>query len=232
MPESALSRLWNLVKPPPAGPLVPLTPEVIAQRKRQRKLVIITTAAVAVVASGAWLFVYIQSAPERADKEFQDGMNMMRPNQYPEAIRHFTRALEIFPQLPNARLQRGNAHRFLDEPDAALADFQAAADLDPSLADAHTGSAMIYVQRNDAAHAISELNKSLSIHPNIEAFYQRGLILEARGEHEKAIADFDLAIAQSRDAPYMYRARATAKEHLGDQAGAHADREFADRLER
>jgi hypothetical protein len=29
----------------------------------------------------------------------------------------------------------------------------------------------------------------------------------------------------------MYRARATAKENLGDRDGAHADREIADRLE-
>ncbi len=231
MSDSAFSRFWNLVKPPPPGPRAPLSPEAIEQRKRQRKLIIITTAALAVLAAGVTIFLHIQSAPERADKEFQDGMKQMRPNKYPEAIGHFTRALEIYAQLPNAYLERGNAHRFLGEPDAALADFQSAADLDPTLADAHTGSAMIFVERRDTAHALDELNKSIAIRPNIEAYYQRGLILEARGEHQKAIADFDLAIAQARDAPYMYRARATAKENLGDREGAHADREIADRIE-
>lgn len=231
MSESAFSRFWNLVKPPPAGPRAPLSPEAMTQRKRQRKLVIVTAAALAVLAAGVSIFLHIQSAPERADKEFQDGMKLMRPNKYPEAIAYFTRALEIYRQLPNAYLERGNAHRSLGEPDAALADFQKAADLDPTLADAHTGSAMIYLERRDPAHALDELNKSLAIRPNIEAYYQRGLILEARGEHQTAIADFDLAIAQARDAPYMYRARATARENLGDRGGARADREIASRLE-
>lgn len=231
MQESAFTRFWNLVKPPPPGPRAPLTREAMAQRKRQRKLVIITASTLAVLAAGVWVFLYIQSAPERADKEFQNGMKLMRPGKYPEAVAHFTRALGIYAQLPNAHLERGNAHRSLGEPDAALADFQAAADLDSTLADAHTGSAMIFVERRDTAHALDELNKSLAIRPNIEAYYQRGLILEARGDHQKAIADFDLAIAQARDAPYMYRARATAKESLADHAGAHADREIADHLE-
>jgi len=53
-------------------------------------------------------------------------------------------------RLPGAR-QRPSQPR---EIDAALADFQSAADLNPTLADAHNGIAMIYVERHDQRHAL------------------------------------------------------------------------------
>jgi len=90
---------------------------------------------------------------------------------------------------------------------------------------------MIYLEKHDQRQALGELNKSIAIHPTIEAYYQRGQILEAQGDHQKAIADYDLAIAQARDAPYVYRARALAKENLGDHDGASADRATAADIE-
>lgn len=231
MSESPLSRFWDLVKPPPPVNRPVVSPQVLALRRRRRRLVMITLGVILVLAAGVGVFAYIESAPQRADKEFQEGMKLMRPGKYPDAIDRFTRVLNISPQRAEAYLERGNAHRSLVEPDAALADFQAAADLNPTLAEAHAGIAMIYVERNDQRHALEELNKSLSIQPNIEAYYQRGLILDAQGEHKKAIDDYDLAIAVARDAPYMYRARAMAKQSLGDLEGAHADRTTAAQIE-
>jgi tetratricopeptide (TPR) repeat protein len=204
---------------------------VLALRHRQRRLVIISAGVLLALAAAGGVFAYIESAPERSDKEFQEGMKLMRPGKYPEAVAHFTRALEIAGQRADAYLERGNAHRSLGEADAALTDFQAAADLNTSLAAAHNGIAMIYIERKDSRHALEELNKSLALEPNIEAFYQRAEILEGQGEHQKAIADYDQAISVARDAPYMYRARAMAKEKLGDLEGAHADRLAAAQIE-
>jgi len=185
-----------------------------------------------VIAAGAGVITYIGSAPQRADKEFQEGMKLMRPGKYPEAIVHLTRTVNISPQRPEAYLERGNAYRSLGQSDAALADFQQASDLNPSLADAHNGIALIYIERHDSRHALEELNKSIVLQPTIEAYYQRGEILEAQGEHRKAIDDYDQAIAIARDAPYVYLARATAKANLGDVEGAHADRAYASTLQR
>jgi tetratricopeptide (TPR) repeat protein len=231
-PESAFSRFLNAIKPPPPVNPVALSPEVLALRRRQRRLVTTVLAAGVVAAAGVGVFNYIQSAPQRADKEFREGMKSMRPGKYPDAIVHFNRSLEISPQRGDALLQRGIAHLTVGEPDAALADFQAVNDLNPNLAEAHSGIAMVYVGRHDSRHALEELNKSIALEPTIEAYYQRGEVLESQGEHRKAIDDFDLAIAQARDAPYMYRARAMAKSQLGDLDGARADREAAANLER
>jgi tetratricopeptide (TPR) repeat protein len=231
-PESALSRLLNAVKPPPPVNRIVLSPEVLALRRRQRRLVSIVLAFLVVLAAAAGVINYILDAPQRAEKEFQEGMKLMRPGKYQDAIVHFTRSLDISPQRLEAILERGNARLSVGDRDAALADFQAANDLNPNLAEAHSGIAMIYVGRHDLRHALEELNKSIALQPTLEAYYQRGEVLESQGEHKEALADFDLAIAQARDAPYMYRARAMAKEHLGDLDGARADREAANQLER
>jgi tetratricopeptide (TPR) repeat protein len=191
----------------------------------------ISVGLVAAIAGGIGVFMYIDSAPQRSEKEFQEGMKLMHPGKYPDAIVRFTRALNISSQRPDVYLERANAHYSLGEADAALADYQAAADLNPSLAEAHNGIAMIYVERQDSRHALEELNKSIAIQPTIDAYYQRGLILEAQGDHRKALEDYDQAIAVARDAPYMYRARAMAKDGLGDHEGAHADRMTAYQIE-
>ena len=184
------------------------------------------------MAAGYGVFEYIDSAPQRADKEFDEGMKLMRPGKYPDAVLRFNRVLNISNQRSDAYLERGNAHRSLGESDAALADFQAAADLNPALAAAHNGIAVIYIERHDTRRALEELDKSIAIQPTIEAYYQRGEILESQGEHQKAIDNYDQAIALARDAPEVYLARATAKANLGDEEGAHADRMLARQLQR
>jgi tetratricopeptide (TPR) repeat protein len=201
-------------------------------KRRQRRLITITLAAAAAIGIGVWTYNYLASAPERAENEFQTGMKSMSPGRYPDAVAHFTKAISIYNQLPNAYLERANANRVMGEMDAALADYQAAAELNPVLPEAQSGIAVIYIERRDAAHALEHLNKSISLHPTVEAFYQRGQILEAQGQHEKAIADYDSAIAEERDSPYMYRARALAKANMGDAEGARADREIAGKIER
>lgn len=231
MPESAFTRFWKTVKPPAIENRPPESPQVVELRRRQRRLVLLTIAALLVVAAGTWIFLFISNAPQRADHEFQEGMKFMSPGKYPDAVLHFTRAISIYGQLPDAFLERGDAHRILGEPDQALADYQTAADLNPTLAAAQNGIAMIYIQRHDFPHALERLNKAISLAPSVEPYYERGQILESQGQHQKAIEDYDRAIAEQRDSPYMYRARALAKENLGDQEGAHADRMIAARIE-
>jgi tetratricopeptide (TPR) repeat protein len=232
MPDSAFTRFWNNLKPLPKENRPPISPEVAAMRRRQRKLIYITVGVVALMGAGAYIFNYIATAPQRAEKEYLEGMKSMRPSQYPAAVAHFTRAIDIKAQYPEAFLERANAHRVLSETDAALADYQAAADLNSSLVAAHNGIAMIYLERKDSRHALEELNKSLSLQPDTDAFYQRGEIYEAQGEHQKAIDDYDRAIANQRDAPFIYLARALAKQNLGDKEGALADRITAARISR
>ncbi len=228
MPESAWSRFRETFLPPAAGTPPAELPQVVERRRRQRRLILVAIAALLAGATATWVTLYITSSAQRADKELQDGIRTMTPGTYPDAVDHFTHALAINGQLPDAYLQRGNAHHALGELDQALSDYTTAAEMKPELAPAaQNGIAMIYIERHDVPHALERLNKAIALKPSIEAYYERGQIFEGQGDHQKAIEDYDKAVDLAPDAPYVYRARALAKANLGDSEGAHADRMIA-----
>ena len=211
---SFLTRWWQSLKPLPeeAGRRAPVT----AHKRRQRRL-IRRTAGVAALGGAGWLvYDYIASAPERANAQLQAGMQRMRPGAYREAITRFDRAVGIAPQLAEAYLERGVAHHLLGEPEPALTDLDRALDLNPDLAAAYNERGAIYRERGDTQKAIEELSKSIKAQSTTDGYYQRGQAYESTGQHQKAIEDYDQAVAQMRESPFVYRARALAKDKLGD----------------
>ena len=226
---SFLTRWWSSIKhlPEEASRRGPVT----AQKRRQRRLIKTTIALVALAAGGWYIYDYIASAPERANAQLQAGMQRMQPGAYREAIARFDRAASIMPQLAEAYLERGIARHFLGEIEPALADLNQALDLNPDLAAAYNERGTIYHERGDTQKAIEELGKSIKAQATPDGYYQRGQAYESLGQHQKAIEDYDLAVAQLREAPYVYRARALAKDKLGDAEGAKQDRAKADSME-
>jgi tetratricopeptide (TPR) repeat protein len=225
-----LNRVWKAVKPPPA-----VYAEGAARKKFTRKQKrLLGVAATIVIAGGVGCGVYIFSSgsEQRAEKEFRTAMRMTGPGLYLEAVTHFSRAIEYSPGMTEAYLERGIAYAHLNENDVATRDFTEALELDPNLAEAYAARGAIYRQRGEFARALEDLTKSLDLQPTQDAYYERGETYEALNEHQKAIADYDSAIAAMRDAPNVYRSRALAKRNLGDLAGYEADRDQAAILER
>jgi tetratricopeptide (TPR) repeat protein len=220
---SALGRAWDAIKPPPAVPKS--APAVSpAERKRRRRIIVLTLSTL-VLGSGGWgAYLYISSAPQRAAVKVQEGMRLVAIGNFAAAVDQFTRALEISPGMTTAYLQRGLAHQSLNQPDLALADFTLAIDADPNMGAAHTGLGSLFRQRGDKERAINEFSMAIKLDGDLDAYYQRGQVYESMGEHQKAIDDYDIAINQMRDAPYVYLARAMAKANLGDTDGAEDDR--------
>ena len=226
---SFLTRWWNSIKPLPEEKRY--RPQVSAQRRRQRRLVKRTVAILALAGVGGAVYSYLASAPERAQAELRAGLQEMQPGGYREAIARFDRAIGIQPELAEAYLERGIAHRFLGETEPALADLDKALALDPGLAAAYTERGGIYRERGDLQKAIEELSASIRTQGTTDGYYQRGQVYEVLGQHQKAIEDYDQAVAQRRESPFVYRARALAKDKLGDADGAQQDRATADRIE-
>jgi tetratricopeptide (TPR) repeat protein len=228
-PGSFLTRWWNTIKPLPEE--ASLRAPVTAQKRRQRLLIKRTIGVVALAAMGWGAYSYIASAPERANAQLQAGMQKMQPGTYREAVTRFDRAVSIAPELAEAYLERGIAHHFLGETEPALADLDKALDLNPDLAAAYNERGAIYRERGDTQKAIENLSKSIKAQATTDGYYQRGQAYESLGQHQKAIEDYDQAVAQRRDAPYVYRARAVVKDKLGDGEGAKQDRATADGIE-
>lgn len=228
MAPSWPKRFWNAIKPPPPVRRAGQKP---AARGRNRIIVLVVVLIILAAVAGALTYSYIRSAAERAEAKYQEGLRLMSPVSYADAIARFDLALAIRPTLPLAYLERGLAKRYLNRLDEALTDLTRALDLDPGLNRAYSGRAYIYRERGDFPRAIAEFTRSIQSLPNVEAYYERGQCYATLGENRNALADFDQAIELMRDAPHVYRARSFLKKKLGDYAGAEADSASAARIE-
>lgn len=224
--ESWLKRFWRSIQPPPA---------VERDRKRlrpaQKNIIRFTVSVLAGLALSGGGYYWYASAPDRAEAKFQEGMRLMSPGQYSQAIKAFTSAIGTRDGHAQAYLQRANAEAILGEQNEALADYERAGELDSRLAEAFTGSATILRDRGDTAKAAAALTKSIQVRPTLDGFLQRGQLFENLGDHQKAIEDYTSAIRLDPAAPYLYRARALARHNAGDEDGAEEDRKIANQIE-
>lgn len=233
---SGIERLWNAIKPVPAD-LRRMTPEQIAARQRQIRMV---RAGMALVVAGlaAWGgYHWYSTAQERAQAKFQQGMQVMAVGDFKSAEKIFTSAVNTWPQMANGYLERGLARKNKGDIDGAFQDFQKAVEIDSGLVQAHTELGLIYRNRGDLQHAAGEMTEAINLGAankfgeNTDAYYERGQLYQAMGQPQKALDDYNLAIHEEPDAPYIYRARALVRDALGDADGATADRAEASHIE-
>jgi tetratricopeptide (TPR) repeat protein len=218
-------RIWDGIKPPPPFAVPP------ASLRRRRLTFVSAVAAILALAMTVGVRRYIKSAPERAESVLREGIRLAAAGDNSGAIDRFNRAIAIRPDFAAAYLHRGLARRSLHGPDAAIADLAHALAIDPRLAAAHSAMGLILRDLGPPEEALAEFTAALSIQPDEDAYYQRGQIYESLGRHEKAIEDYNAAIGLLPNAPYVYRARATAELSLGDHNGANRDRSLAVAIE-
>ncbi|HXP87177.1 MAG TPA: tetratricopeptide repeat protein [Bryobacteraceae bacterium] len=223
MPSFA-RRLWNAVKPPPAVSQWHPTP-------RQKRMLISAGSALAAILLTGGVWVYITSAPQRAQTQLEQGTRLMIPGSYRDAVKRFDRSIQIWPHLADAYYQRGIAHHLLGDADAATEDLTSAIAENPQLGAAYTERGTIFRDHRDLERALADFTRAVEVNPSPNGFYQRGQTYASLGQPQKAIEDFDRAIAELPDAPAIYRARAEAKRSLGDMAGYKADHDVAIRNE-
>lgn len=225
MDRSLLQRLWDAVKPPPS------VREGWKPTPRQKRILIATGCALvaAIVATGVWS--YIASAPDRAKVQFDWGIQEMGAGANRDAVASFDRSISIWPHNPAAFYNRGVAHHLLGEADAAIADLSRAIEENPRYGQAYTERGRIFEERSDPARAMQDLSHSVDLEPSANGYFQLGQGYVVAGQLQKAVEEFDLAIREQPDAPYIYRARGEAKRRLGDLAGYQADRDLSVKLE-
>jgi tetratricopeptide (TPR) repeat protein len=161
-------------------------------------------------------------------EEFRRGQEQLKAGEYQAAIQAFTSVIAQQPKRAQAYHYRGEAHQLLMENEAAIKDYGEAIRLKPEdpFPYLERGVCLVRLQRDDEAFA--DFNRALEIRANLPvALNGRGGILLRRRQYENAIRDFTAAIGFNPNSAVAYRNRASAKQALGDKAGAKADREAA-----
>jgi diguanylate cyclase (GGDEF)-like protein len=140
---------------------------------------------------------------------------------------------EQFLRHAGARLRRGSLHHAQGEWQQALADYDAAAGLDPDCADARAWRGTLLYNLGDHDRALAELDEALRLDlAHVLARFSRANVRLHEGDVEGALADHDEALRLDPGCADALFGRSNARHRKGDYTGAVADADAAFRLDR
>ena len=142
---------------------------------------------------------------------FHRGNFMMMLKQTDEALKDYSRAIELSPNNAAAYINRGVAYGEKGEHKLAIRDYTTAIKLNPDFANAYNNRGYTYVEKGEADLAIKDLNKAIEIDCNFaEAYNNRGYAYCERDEINSAINDFTKALELNQDFAEAYNNRGAA----------------------
>ena len=149
-----------------------------------------------------------------------------------QAIEDCTQVIQRLPNSAAAFHERATAYLRTEQFDRAVEDMNAALRLgDDAPAFAHSVRGRAHSGLKEWGDAIQDFDEAIKLNPNVGQFFMfRGIALNARRQFRKALDDFNEALRLQPNLPMAYHHRAVSKGHLGDPAGAAADREQAKSL--
>ena len=162
--------------------------------------------------------------PKPAIEALNRGRELVKQEQFAEAIQAFTKATDIRPNWAPNYVNRAGAYQHLEQFDAAIRDYSRAIRLNPKLFNAYVGRAQCYVHQQQDDPAFDDFNQAIALKPASPlALVGRAGIYLRRKAYQKALTDFNETIRRSPDLASAYKGRANARHALGNERGAQAD---------
>ncbi|HET9371296.1 MAG TPA: protein kinase [Vicinamibacterales bacterium] len=136
------------------------------------------------------------------------------------AERSFQRALEINPSLPQVRQRYSTFLASQGRLDEAIAEAQAARELESSMPQRIVLHAFAYYYRRDYERALKEMESALAIDANYPvAHFGIGRIVSAMGDQARAIREINFALAGASNTSWLFElARVYTVAGLADDA--------------
>ena len=140
------------------------------------------------------------------------GIRAAEKEDYPRAIRHFRRALEIAPGHEDVLVNLAHAQELAEDLGGALDTYAVLVQLYPLNVMARNRAAMILAQRGHVAAALEQWGESLRINPaQPEVLNNLGAVAMGAGERDKAVAYWRQALQYAPDAEILHRNLAAAE---------------------
>ena len=138
----------------------------------------------------------------------QKGNFLMMLKQIDEALKAYSRVIDLNPNDAAAYNNRGVAYLSKDDPDNALADFNKALELDRRSKEAYKGRSIVYRTKKDFDRAIDDAVKLVQLDPSDAAAYcALYLAYWGKGDFENATASINEAIRLKPDQFEFYLSR-------------------------
>jgi len=123
------------------------------------------------------------------------GMIFSDKGDFTEAIKHYTRALESYPDFPEAYYNLGKVFFKQNKLDEAIKHYTRALELDPDFGGIYYSLGSVFFRQNKLDEAVKHYTRALELDPKLpEAHYNLGNTLLKQGKFEKAITHYNKAI--------------------------------------
>ena len=160
---------------------------------------------------------------EASEVHYRLGNEYYKAGNLADALKEYTRAIEIYPSEPSYHLMLGFAYsaRGLDE--RAEKEMKESVRLDPSFSEGHIGLASMYMKRGEWDGVIGECRLALkNIYyktPEV-AYLNMGIAHYEKGDYKKSIEDLRRAVALKPDLAVAYYRMGLALERLWKRSEA------------
>ncbi len=127
---------------------------------------------------------------DTANAHHKWGYRLLKQDRYAEALKEFSRALEINPRRNNSYFNMGACYEYMGEYDLALKYYAKELTVDPNDADVLPREGRVLYKAGRYREALARLDAALLRSPRGDTYYYRGLALEALGSREEAERSF------------------------------------------
>jgi len=155
------------------------------------------------------------------------GVAKERQGELQSALEDYTRSIAVAPSA-SAHFDRANLYVQLDQPEKALADFNAAVAIDPKNVKALIGRADENYGARRLAESLADYTRVIEVQPNnAEVFFKRGSVYFDMGDFAAAYRDYSVSLSLDPKQPDVLRNRALAAQRMGTTTDAAKDRQRA-----
>ena len=153
--------------------------------------------------------------------EFCRGLACHHAQDYPTAIEHYTRSIELGPVIYINFVNRGDAYRQQGKYDLAIQDLDRAIELNPNEPAAYYNRGNTYGCKGEIERAIADFSWAIELNPrHAKAYLNRGIAYARRDDIAGALQDYDRTIDldPSEVTAYCHRGLAYAQQGQTDLA--------------
>lgn len=150
------------------------------------------------------------------------GMAYSKDKNHGEAVREFTKAIEINPDLIEGYVVRGATYLQIGDLDRAIFDYDKVISVNPDFAFAYIQRGTAHLRKHNLDQAMQDFDNAIRLNPNSTVAYKsRGDVYYLKGALDQAIADYDQAISlngDSVDGVYYMRGTTYVQKGKTDEA--------------
>lgn len=131
------------------------------------------------------------------------------------AIKHYTEALRLKPEYPEAYNNRGNSYRYISEYDLAIQDYDRALQFKPDLAQAYVNRTIVYDHKGEYDLVIENCIRLIQLKPRSAwPYFRRAAAYAQKEDYIQAIKDYDQVLQLTPNHSQAYLERGFAYNNL------------------